>query len=97
MEHIETREFVDFEEFHFNAREIESYRLLVNGLLDLNHRKGLVEGFIYKEDEKKYHLYFYRGKKAFYTISAHIERKGEPKKEFSENLKNYISYLAKEG
>ena len=97
MRHIETEEFFKFLEFHFNAKEIESYRLLVREFMGISKAKGLAEGYIYKDEDKKYHIYFYYGKKAFYTIAAHLERKGEPKKEFSDSLKNYVGYLDKEG
>lgn len=97
MDHIETEEFLDFLEFHFNAKEMESYRLMVREFMGLAHRQGLAEGFIYKDEDKKYHLYFFYGRKAFYTIAGHLERKGEPKKGFSETLKQYIDYLDKEG
>ena len=97
MKHIETEEFVKFLEFHFNVKEAESYRLLVREFMGATRRKGLAEGFIYKDEDKKYHVYFYYGGKGFYTVAAHLERKGEPKKEFSETLKNYMSYLEKEG
>lgn len=96
MKHIETEEFLAFRDFHFNTKEIESYRLLVGEFLGAK-RKGLAEGFIYKDDNKKYHIYFYYGRKAFYTVAAHLERKGEPKKGFSANLKNYLEYLEREG
>ena len=96
MGHVETEEFIKFLHFHFNAKEMESYRLLVKEFLDFKDRRGLIEGYIYKDDEKKYHLYFYYGRDSFYTVTAHLERKGEPKKGFSETLKNYIAYLEKE-
>ena len=97
MKHIETEEFLEFLEFHFNGREMESYRLLVMEFMGSTKRRGLAEGFIYKDEDKKYHLYFFYGRKAFYTVAAHLERKGEPKKEFSDTLKHYIGYLDKEG
>ena len=97
MKHVETEEFLSFLEFHFNAVEVESYRLLVLEFKNTKRRLGLAEGFIYKVDGKKYHLYFFVGRDTFYTLAAHLERKGEPRKEFSATLKNYLEYLDREG
>ena len=51
MKHIETEEFVKFLEFHFNVKEAESYRLLVREFMGATRRKGLAEGFIYKDED----------------------------------------------